>query len=50
MKTYYVNNKQVTEAEAKEIIARNEEYINSGDPELWLKCEFIIAINNNETN
>lgn len=46
MKRYFLDRKtEITEAEAKEIEAKNKEYMASGDFELMLKCEFITIIN-----
>ena len=40
----FVNGKQITESEAKNIEARNREYMNSGDWNLIAKCEFIVIV------
>ena len=45
MKRYFLDRKEITEAEAKEIEAKNKEYMASGDFELWAKCQFIMVIN-----
>lgn len=45
MKKYYVDGKQITEQEAKEIEAKNKEYMSSNDLNLWAKCQFIMVVN-----
>lgn len=44
MKRYFVDGKEISEQEAKEIEAKNQEYINSKDFALIAKCKFIIVI------
>lgn len=46
MKQYFVNGKEVSEKEAKEIEKKNNEYMSSDDLSLWANCEFIMVINN----
>lgn len=45
MKKYFVNGKQISEQEARDIEAKNKEYMSSQDLSLWAKCQFIIVIN-----
>lgn len=45
MKKYFVNGKQISEQEARDIEAKNKEYMSSRDLSLWAKCQFIIVIN-----
>nr|DAH07186.1 MAG TPA: hypothetical protein [Caudoviricetes sp.] len=45
MKKYYLEGKEITEQEAKEIIAQNEEYMKSDDLTVWAKCQFITVVN-----
>lgn len=44
MKRYFVNGKEITEEEAKEIKKNNDRYLNSGNMEDLLKIEFIVEI------
>lgn len=44
MKRYFVNGKEITEAEAKEIEKNNDRYLNSGNMEDLLKILFIVVI------
>ena len=44
MKRYFVNGKEISEQEAKEIEANNKKYMESNDFNLWAKCEFITVI------
>lgn len=42
---YYLNKKEISEAQAKEIEAKNKEYLASGDFNLWEKIQFIVKVN-----
>jgi hypothetical protein len=44
VKRYFVNSKEITEEEAKEIERKNNEYLNSGDMNDMLKIQFIVVI------
>ena len=44
MKKYYVSCKEITEAEAREIERKNNEYLASGNMEDMLKIKFIVVI------
>ena len=44
MTRYFLYGKEISEQEANEIVARNREYIKSGNFELMMKCEFVTAI------
>jgi hypothetical protein len=44
MKKYYVSGKEITEAEAREIERKNNEYLASGNMEDMLKIRFIVVI------
>jgi hypothetical protein len=44
MKRYFVDGKEITEAEAKEIERKNNEYLASGDFNEMLKIKFIVVI------
>ena len=44
MKRYFVDGQEITEAEAKEIEAKNNEYFASGDFNEMLKIKFIVVI------
>lgn len=44
MKTYYLNGKQITEAEAKRIEAENYNFLKSENIADWKNCKFIIEI------
>lgn len=44
MKRYFVDGIEITEAEAKEIEKKNQEYLASGDFEQMLKIKFIVKI------
>nr|DAF79306.1 MAG TPA: hypothetical protein [Caudoviricetes sp.] len=44
MKRYFVNGKEISAQEAKEIEANNKKYMESNDFNLWAKCEFITVI------
>jgi hypothetical protein len=44
MKKYYVSGKEITEAEAREIERKNNEYLASGNMEDMLKIKFIVVI------
>lgn len=44
MKRYFVNGIEITEAEAKEIEIKNNEYLASGDMGEMLKIKFIVVI------
>lgn len=44
MKRYFVNGKEITETEAKEIERKNNEYFESGDFNEMLKIKFITVI------
>lgn len=44
MKRYFVSGKEITEAEAKEIERKNNEYLASGDMNEMLKIKFIVVI------
>lgn len=46
MKKYFVEGKEITEVQAKEIEAANKKYMSSDDMNEWLKCQFVIVINN----
>lgn len=41
---YFVDGKEISEKQAKEIESRNTEYMNSGDFSLMEKCQFVIAV------
>lgn len=41
---YYVDGKQITAEQAKEIEKRNNEYLNSGNMSDLMKIKFIVAI------
>lgn len=43
MKHYFIDRKEVTEEEAMRVEAQNMEYLNSGNFEDLLKCEYIIV-------
>ena len=40
---YFVDGKEISEKQAKEIERRNAEYMSSGDFSLMAKCQFVIA-------
>lgn len=44
MKKYFLDGKEITEQEAKEIEARNNELLKSTDIADWAECKFIIVI------
>ena len=44
MKRYFVEGKEITEEEAKEIKKKNDEYFNSGDMKELLNIKFITVI------
>lgn len=44
MKKYYLQGKEISEQEAKAIVAQNKEYISSKDFTLWAKCQFITVV------
>ena len=44
MKKYFLDGKEITEQEAKEIEARNNELLKSTDIAVLAKCKFIIVI------
>lgn len=44
MKRFFVNGKEISEKEAKEIEANNKKYMESNDFNLWAKCEFVTVI------
>lgn len=44
MKKYYVSGKEITEAEARKIERKNNEYLASGNVEDMLKIKFIVVI------
>jgi hypothetical protein len=44
MKRYFTNGIEITEAEAKEIERKNNEYLASGDFNEMLKIKFIVII------
>ena len=44
MKKYYVSGKEITEAEARKIERKNNEYLASGNMEDMLKIKFIVVI------
>jgi hypothetical protein len=44
MKRYFVDKKEITEAEANEIQKKNNEYLASGDFSEMLKIKFIVVI------
>jgi hypothetical protein len=44
MKRYFVNGKEITEAEAKEITENNNKYMASNDFNEMLKIKFIVVI------
>lgn len=44
MKRYFAYGKEVSEQEAMAIEKQNQEYLNSSDMQDWLKCEFIMVI------
>ena len=44
MKRYFVDGKEITEEEAKEIEKQNSKYFNSGDMIELLKIKFITVI------
>lgn len=44
MKRYFVNGKEITEAEAREIERNNNEYLASGDMNEMLNIKFIVVI------
>ena len=41
---YFVNGKEITEKEAKEIEARNNELMKSTNIADWAECQFITVI------
>lgn len=41
---FFLNGKEISQQEAKEIEKKNKEYMNSGDFSLMLKCQFITVI------
>ena len=44
MKKYFVNGKEITKAEAEEIIANNKKYMESNDFNEMFKIQFVVAI------
>ena len=44
MKKYFLDGKEITEQEAKEIEARNNELLKSTNITDWAECKFIIVI------
>lgn len=40
----FVDGKEISEKQAKEIERRNAEYMSSGDFSLMAKCQFVIAV------
>ncbi len=44
MKRYFVNDKEITETEARETERKNNEYLASGDFNEMLKIKFIVVI------
>lgn len=44
MKRYFVGNKEITEAQAKEIEKKNREIMESGDFAAMLNIQFIVVI------
>ena len=44
MREYFLNGKEITEQEAKEIEARNNELLKSRDISDWAECKFIIVV------
>lgn len=44
MKRYFVNGKEISEKQAKDIEAQNKKYISSNDFTLWTKCQFITVV------
>ena len=44
LKRYFVDGKEITEAEAKEIERKNHEYLDSGDLNEMLKIQFVVKI------
>ena len=47
MKRYFYGFKEITEAEAKEIERKNQEYLNSGDLNQWYHIKFVMVIEDN---
>lgn len=45
MKKYFIEGKEINEQEAMDIERMNNEYMESGDFDLMLKCKFIVVIN-----
>lgn len=41
---YFINGKEISEKEAKKIEKDNKKYMDSGDFELMMKCQFIVKI------
>jgi hypothetical protein len=44
MKRYFVNGKEITKAQADEIIANNKKYFESNDFNEMLKIQFVVVI------
>ena len=45
MKRYFVGYEEITEAEAREIERKNQEYLNSEDMNEWAKIKFVVVLN-----
>lgn len=48
MKRYFAYGSEVSEQEAMLIEKQNQEYLKSADFQDWLKCEFIMVIEQGE--
>lgn len=44
MKRYFVNGKEISKAEAEQIIKTNEELMKSNNIEDWAECKFVVII------
>lgn len=44
MKKYFVEGREITETEAKEIEKNNDKYFNSGDMNDLLKIKFVVVV------
>ena len=48
MKRYFYGFKEITEAEAKEIERKNQEYLKSNDIKDWYNIKFVMVIDKSE--